>query len=215
MKKLIKGIVEFRKQLTPAKKKLFQQLASGQKPDALFIACCDSRVVPNLFASTDPGDLFVLRNIGNLVPPFDSNRDNSAAAAIEYAVHHLHVKDIVICGHAECGAMKAIHEKLDDPASPNLVSWLKNGEASTLCQHIEKVNLALSDLNQISQENVLQQVEHLKTYPSVKKLFDAKELRLHAWWFDVKHADVYCFEEEQNKYVLIDEEEAKVILKRL
>lgn len=215
MKKLIEGIVEFRKQLTPEKKALYRKLTEGQSPDALFIACCDSRVVPNAFASTDPGKLFVLRNIGNLVPPFSSNEDHSAAAAIEYAVKYLHVDDIVVCGHSECGAMKAICDNLKDPTSKNLMSWLEHGEASTLNKHADKIDASLSKENQLSQENVLEQLNHLRSYPYVEELISAGKLRLHAWWFDIANADVYCFEESHNKYVLIDEREAKIILARL
>src|SRR5262245_49599711 len=106
MKKLIKGIAEFRKNLLPSYKDTFARLALGQAPDALFIACSDSRVVPNLFASTDPGDLFVVRNVGNIVPPWREQdlreKSDSVGAAIEFAVNTLHVKDIIVCGHSEC-----------------------------------------------------------------------------------------------------------------
>src|SRR5271154_5622632 len=105
MKKLLQGIVEFRKSLTEERRALFAQLALGQKPDVLFIGCSDSRVVPNLFASTEPGDLFVVRNIGNLIPPCScSAHESSVAAAIEFSLFSLNVSDIIICGHSECGA---------------------------------------------------------------------------------------------------------------
>src|SRR3954467_5724627 len=112
MKKLIQGIVDSRKNLTKESRSLFAELALGQKPDVLFIACSDSRVVPNLFASTEPGDLFFLRNVGNLIPPCGSNgaseSDESEAAAIEFAVLTLNVADIIVCGPEECGAMGGI-----------------------------------------------------------------------------------------------------------
>src|SRR3990167_1720913 len=111
MRKLIEGIVDFRKNITEENREAFGKLALGQKPDALFIACSDSRVVPNLFASTNPGDLFVLRNIGNLIPPpSDQDQDNSAQAAIEFSVFTLNISNIIICGHSECGAIKALEE---------------------------------------------------------------------------------------------------------
>src|SRR3954466_9946866 len=109
MWKLIRGIVDFRKNVRPAVKETFSRLALGQRPDTLFIACSDSRVVPNLFASSDPGDLFVIRNVGNLIPPCGvqghSASDESEAAAIEFALQSLPVAQIIVCGHSECGAM--------------------------------------------------------------------------------------------------------------
>src|SRR5579871_4225058 len=131
MKKLIQGIVDFRKSLTQENRTLFAKLALGQKPDALFICCSDSRVAPNVFASTDPGDLFVLRNIGNLVPPSSvSSQETSVAAAIEFSLQTLKVSDIIVCGHSECGAMLALARGEEDSSCSHLNSWLKYGEES-------------------------------------------------------------------------------------
>ncbi|CUI16748.1 putative carbonic anhydrase [Candidatus Protochlamydia naegleriophila] len=216
MKKLIQGIVDFRKNLTEESRTLFAKLALGQKPDSLFIACSDSRVVPNLFASTNPGDLFVLRNIGNLIPPLsDSAQDSSASAVIEFSLFSLNVSDIIVCGHSECGAMRALVEGVEFQCCPHLESWLKYGEEA-----VKKVregliiNPALSEQNQVSQVNVLQQMEHLKTYPFVRERLEKKELRIHGWWFDIAQADVYCYEQELNQFILIDEKEAELILGR-
>src|SRR5262245_25185279 len=124
MRKLIRGIVEFREQQLPQYKAKFQELAHHQTPDALFVTCSDSRVVPDLLVSTNPGDLFVMRNVGNLIPPATvdgvSTGDLSEASAIEYAVLVLKVRDIVICGHSECGAMKAALTRNPLPQAPNL-----------------------------------------------------------------------------------------------
>ncbi len=217
MKKLIQGIVDFRKNLTEENRDLFAQLALGQKPDALFIACSDSRVVPNLFASTNPGDLFVLRNIGNLIPPADAPlQDSSASAVIEFSVFTLNVSNIIICGHSECGAMEALAKGVDTLSCPHLESWLKYGEESlNKVRNGIVVNPGLSECNQISQVNVLQQMQHICSYPFVKERIEKKKLRVHGWWFDIGHADVYCYEESVNQFVLIDESEAKLILERL
>lgn len=132
MKKLIKGIVDFRTKLQPSYKETFARLALGQSPDALFIGCSDSRVAVNVFASTDPGDLFVVRNVGNLVPPCGSDgqstADESEAAAIEFALDTLNVSYIIICGHSECGAMQALANGRSKVKSQNLRSWLRHGE---------------------------------------------------------------------------------------
>lgn len=217
MKKLIDGIVEFRKNLTQENRSLFAKLALGQKPDALFIACSDSRVVPNLFASTNPGDLFVLRNIGNLIPPANSpHEDNSATAAIEFSILNLKVSDIIVCGHSECFAMQSLAKGIDTISPPHLKNWLKHGEGA-----LKKVKESclqypsLAEHNCISQANVLQQIEHIISYPFVRERLEKKQLRVHGWWFDIAQADVYCYEQHLNRFVLIDEEEAKLILKRI
>lgn len=218
MKKLIQGIVDFRQGLTEESRALFAKLALGQKPDSLFIGCCDSRVVPNLFASTNPGDLFVVRNIGNLMPPAGAvSQDTSAPAALEFAIFSLQVADIIVCGHSECGAMQTLANGLDNSTCcPNIHAWLKHGEAA-----LEKVNQGLvitphlSRHNQISQANVLQQVEHIKSYPFVRERLENHTLRIHGWWFDIAHADVYCYETSLHQFVLIDEQEGRAILERL
>lgn len=216
MEKLIKGIVEFRRNLTEESRALFAKLALGQKPDTLFIGCSDSRVVPNLFASTNPGDLFVLRNIGNLIPPASASPlDISASAVIEFAVMNLNVSDIIVCGHSECGAMLALTKGIDTETCPHVVSWLKYGEEA-----LKKVNEGfvlnpfLSLHNQLSQVNVLQQMEHVASYAFIQERMKKGLLRIHGWWFDIAHADVYCYEQDINQFVLIDEGEANTILKR-
>lgn len=214
MKKLVKGIVEFRQKVLPDYRDKFARLALGQSPDTLFIACSDSRVVPNLFASTDPGDLFVVRNVGNLIPMCGkkgvSSADEAEGAAIEFAVNRLNVTDIVVCGHSECGAMHALIEGRDRVSEPNLRAWLRHGLPS-----LEKLSKKKNDLkphNALSQLNVLQQLEHLKTYPVVEERVRQGKLRLHAWWFELQTANVYAFEPGLDRFVVIDEDEAKKIL---
>lgn len=205
MKKLIQGIVDFRNNLTDEKRKLFAELALGQKPDTLFIACSDSRVVPNLFASTNPGDLFVLRNIGNLIPPYSEEiQDSSASAVIEFAILSLKVSDIIICGHSECGAMQALTKTLNTQCCPHVQNWLQYGEESLRrVQEGHAIDPTLSLHNQVSQVNVLQQMDHIKSYPFIKKRMDKKELRVHGWWFDIAQAEVYCYDEDKKEFVLI------------
>lgn len=202
MRKLIQGIVEFRKNISGEYRELFAKLALGQKPDALFIACSDSRVVPNLFASTDPGDLFVIRNVGNLVPPDGEAEESSTQAALEFAVINLKVSNIIVCGHSHCGAIEALGKEM--PECPHLEKWLKFGTKKRG-----------QDLDIVSQENVLEQIGHILSYPFIQKEVEAGRLNLHGWWFDIAGADVYCFEPSRDRFVLIDDEEAALILKRL
>jgi carbonic anhydrase len=217
MKKLIQGIVDFRNNRTEESRTLFAKLALGQKPDSLFIACSDSRVVPNLFASTNPGDVFVLRNIGNLIPPASVNSAESCAqAAIEFSVFSLNISDIIVCGHSECGAMQAITDGFCDEMCPHLTSWLKHGEEAL--HKVKKgfvIDPTLALHNQVSQVNVLQQMEHVASYPFVCARLEKGQLRIHGWWFDIAQADVYCYEPDVRRFVVIDEKEAQFILQRL
>jgi carbonic anhydrase len=220
MKKLIEGIVEFRRNVRQGYREAFGRLATGQAPDALFVACSDSRVVPNTFASTNPGDLFVMRNVGNLVPPCGTDGhaqgDEAEAAAIEYSVLSLRVSDIVVCGHSECAAMRAIIGDREQVQMPNLKSWLRHGdEALERLKSGTSLDKSLAEHNQLSQLNVLLQMEHVKSYPAVRKRIDEGNLKLHGWWFDIAKADVHAYDEELKKFVLIDENSAEKILRRL
>lgn len=221
MKKLINGIVAFHKNVRPEYRETFARLALEQTPDALFIACSDSRVVPNLFASTDPGDLFVVRNVGNLIPPCNdadhSVGDESEWAAIEFAIHQLNVHDIIVCGHSDCGAMKALWNDRSKLKPPHLRSWLRYGDASlaalkTTDLHLDK---RLEPHNQMAQVNALQQLAHLRSYSIVQERLREGKIRLHAWWFDIKNADVYAYDETQKRYIVLDEESVKPILLKL
>lgn len=218
MKKLLRGIVEFREKSLTQYREKFSNLATGQSPDALLIACCDSRVAPNTFASTDPGDLFVLRNIGNLVPPYhlpNEHGDTSVLAAIEFALANLAVIDIIICGHSECAAMQFFTNPSHTHELNFLQQWLKNAAPSYERYQQIKHSYSQKKLtphNLLSQINVLQQLDHLKTYPAVQEHLANGKLQLHAWWFELATADVYQYEEKENDFVLIDAKHAAEIL---
>jgi len=217
MKKLVNGIVDFRKNTRPEYKEKFAKLALGQSPDTLFIACSDSRVVPNLFASTEPGDLFVIRNVGNLIPccgtDGHSSADESEAAAIEFSITNLNIKDIIVCGHSECGAMHAILDGRDHVTAPNLRAWLRHGEESLA--RLTENSKGISRVNQLSQQNVLQQMEHLKSYPLVEERLRKKQLRIHGWWFELSTADVYSFDQSLKQFIVIDENNAERLLSQI
>lgn len=219
MRKLIQGIVDFRERLAPSYSETFARLSLGQKPDVLFIGCSDSRVVPNLFASTQPGDLFVIRNVGNMVAPCEAHGvnmfDRSEAAAIEYAVEVLNVTDIVICGHSECGATIALLDQ-NRRLSPNLKSWLRHGLPSVFrFRSGETLDPALSQHNQLSQLNVLQQLEHMRSYPIVQNAVKEGRLRLHAWWFNISKAEVEAYDSETNRFIPIDRALAERMLQSI
>ena len=208
MQKLLNGIREFRLQVRPSYIERFSKLALGQKPDCLFISCSDSRVVPNLFASTDPGDLFVVRNVGNLVPPAGADGfsvlDRSEAAAIEFALESLQVRDIIVCGHSECGAMQAVLS--GNVELPNLKEWLGIGQAALSRLDRHQLVDGLSPHNRLSQVNVLQQLEHLASYPVVQRRISEGKLGLHGWWFDLAQVEVSIYQPEQDRFApMLDE----------
>ena len=205
MKKLIQGIIQFREERRGDFLDTFQQLAQGQKPDALLIACSDSRMAVNVFASTDPGDLFVIRNVGNLVPPFSNGHSIGIGAAVDFAIGNLGIKDIIVCGHSNCGAMQAHckgHQHL--PEGP-LRQWLQAGATGPV--EGGEVNLA-------SKKNVLEQLDHLKGYPSVAAAME-NGLGLHGLWFDIGDLSVHYYEADRNEWTLLDGEEGEKIIARI
>lgn len=220
MKKLIRGILDFQKNVLPLKLEMFEKLANGQSPDVLFITCSDSRVAPNWFASTDPGEMFVVRNIGNLVPPFDQTdhpeSDHSVAAAIEFAMNNLQVSDIIICGHSGCGAIHALAGGLKKLPPSGLRNWLSFAEEPIRhhCEHFEAPK-ELSTENWLSQFNVLEQVENLKSYPVIRERLETKKLRLHGWWFDIGRGCLLAYRPKLNRYVVIDETTGAELLAEL
>ena len=220
MKKLIRGLLDFQLNARPGYREVFSRLAKGQYPDCLFISCADSRVVPNLLVTTDPGDLFVVRNVGNLVPPSDSHGhstgDQSEPAALEFALRHLPVEDVVICGHSSCGAMKAVLAGGVGQDTPNLAHWLSHGQAALrTLRDGSKLGEGLPEYDRLSQINVLQQLEHIGTYPMVKERVEAGTLRLHGWWFDIAHAQVHAYRPNLGRFVPMDELVGEALLREL
>ncbi len=206
MKKLIQGIIQFHETRRQGYEETFSKLALGQTPDALFIACSDSRVAVNVFASTDPGDLFVLRNVGNLVPPFGQPGGTGTAAAVDFAVDHLKVKDIIICGHSDCGAMHAHVKGQQALPEGSLKAWLEMGAGP------EATGL---EINEASRRNVLNQLDHLRGYPSVAKALTERGLGLHGLWFDIRHLEVLYYDGTTRAWVVLDEKDGSRILQQL
>lgn len=201
MQKLLDGIRDFHERMRPRYRERFAHLALGQSPDCLFIACADSRVVPNLFASTDPGDLFVARNVGNVVPPLGSEAGVAAGAAVEFATLVLGVRDVVVCGHSSCGAMRAALLGDRPAGAPNLDRWLAHVEPSRVRLGRElRLDAGLDPVDRLSQAHVLQQIDHLRTYPAVAQRVAAGELTLRAWWFDLADAQVLAHDPASGRF---------------
>jgi carbonic anhydrase len=205
MQKLVQGIHHFQKTYFSSARKLFERLAQGQNPETLFITCSDSRISTDLLTQTSPGDLFVLRNAGNIIPAYGGS-NNGAAATIEFAVGGLGVKDIVVCGHSHCGAMKGLlhPEILQD--MPAVAQWLSHAECT---RRILKHNYqGLDDVAMLKaaiEENVLVQIENLRTHPSVAAKLAAGTLHLHAWVYKFETGEVFTYDAEEGQYVPVSE----------
>jgi carbonic anhydrase len=204
MRQLIEGIHRFQSGVFGQQRDLFQRLVKGQSPDALFITCSDSRIEPNLMTQTAPGDLFILRNAGNLVPPWGTM--GGEAATIEYAVEALGIKDIIVCGHTHCGAMGAVIEPKKAAGLPAVSAWLTHAEATRRVLRDSYADLTGMELLEAAvEENVLVQIENLRTHPAVMSRLMRGELTLHAWVYDLELGAVHAFDPERGQFVPVAE----------
>jgi carbonic anhydrase len=201
MEQLIEGVHKFRNDEFGNYRKLFRKLSQeGQNPHTLFITCSDSRVLAELITQSKPGDLFVVKNVGNIVPPSSATGStNSTAAAIEFAVETLRVSDIVICGHSQCGAMSALlGENLADKSMPHLSEWLKLAAPvleTMRSQYIHLTKMA-ERMDAAAAENVLFALENLHSYPCVQDRLMDGTLRLHGWFFQIATAELFAYDPE-------------------
>lgn len=204
MQHIIEGFLNFQKDIFPEQKELFRSLASSQNPKALFISCSDSRLVPELVTQQDPGQLFVIRNAGNIVPSFGPE-PGGVSATIEYAVLALGVTDIVICGHSNCGAMKAIATCQCLDPMPAVAHWLHYSDAAKAV--VEKRTYASEEekVNAMVEENVIAQLNNIKTHPCVAVGLRNQALRLHGWVYDIESGAIKALEKDTKEFVLLSE----------
>ncbi len=200
MEKLIKGIDEFQKKDYRERKDLFKSLATGQSPEVLFITCSDSRIDPGLITQTEPGDLFIVRNAGNIVPPHTLHAGGNTAS-IEYAVAVLNVKDIIICGHSDCGAMKGAMYPESVKSLPHVSNWLGHSAAALARVTARHGGLCASHTKEMIQENVLLQLRHLETHPSVAAKLATESVNLHGWIYDIEKGEVTCYDPKKKKFI--------------
>ncbi|NDA68995.1 MAG: carbonic anhydrase, partial [Verrucomicrobia bacterium] len=205
MQRLIEGVHRFRSEEFGAYRALFQRLSrEGQNPHTLFITCSDSRVLAELITQSQPGDLFVVKNVGNIVPPANvTGETNSTAAAIEFAVSTLNVSDIVVCGHSQCGAMHALLEGIPNrTAMPHLDAWLHVAAPVRDVIHLGYQHLTdpRARANAAAEENVLFAIENLKAYPAVQTRLADGSLHLHGWFFDIATAELFAFNPESKQF---------------
>lgn len=208
MEKILRGVRHFRDVVYPDKRDFFEHLAREQRPNALFITCSDSRVHPNLITQTDPGDLFILRNPGNIVPPYHAGGD-SESATIEYAVEVLGVQNIIVCGHSNCGAMAALLRKSELEHMPAVVGWLHHAEGTRRIMDENFRDLSEAErLAKSIEQNVLVQINHLRTHPAVAAKAGAGVLNLYAWVYDIASGDVTSFDADRKKFISLAEAES-------
>ena len=188
MNELIGRVYSFEKSVFPARGELFAKLASeGQSPKALMISCADSRIVPEHILQAEPGDLFVCRNAGNIVPPF-ATMNGGVSSTVEYAVAALGVSDIIVCGHSDCGAMKAVLEPEKVAGLPAVSSWIRHGErARAVVMESAAEGSEQSLLDALTRENVLAQLDNLRTLPCVAAKLKARTLEIHGWMYDIEN----------------------------
>jgi carbonic anhydrase len=203
MQKLVDGVHHFQQGVFGSQREFFEKLVAGQRPMALFITCSDSRISPNLITQTEPGELFIMRNAGNIVPPHGAaGGGGGEAATIEFAIAVLGIPDVIVCGHTHCGAMKALLSppaRLEDmPATRN---WLGNAEATRRIirdkyTHLDGDRL----LTACVEENVLVQLENLRTHPVVAAGMARRALNLHGWVYKLETGEVFAYDPDEGQF---------------
>lgn len=201
MERLVKGFLKFRTEVFGKKKALFDRLSEHQSPRALFITCSDSRVDPTLLTQTDPGELFILRNAGNIVPPYGSIQGGTTAT-IEYSMAVLKVPHIIVCGHTDCGVMKALLHPEDVQDLPAVKEWV--GQAETTRRLMRELYADVQGTDRLiktTQENVRAQLDHLRTHPSVALHLRKGDVDLHGWVYSISTGDVWVYDFDSERFV--------------
>jgi carbonic anhydrase len=201
VEKLIEGIHRFKSDVFAPNLDFYRRLADSQKPQAMFITCSDSRTVPDVICQTQPGDLFVLRNAGNIVPPYTPGTPSGEAATIEYAIRGLGIRDIILCGHTRCGAMQAVSNSTLTANMPRVRQWLEHAQASAeiVCSCYQHLPFE-ARWKVLTQENVLVQIENLRTHPAVAAAMAAGELKLHAWVYKIETGEVFAYDPNSGQF---------------
>ena len=203
--RLALGVATYRQKQLPRYHALFQTLAESQNPHTLFITCADSRIVPNLITDSDPGELFIMRNVGNMVPAYSAREAPASAAGVEYAVGVLNVTDVVVCGHSRCGAIGALRQPSKVPAHlSSLRAWLDDPGARKVC---ESITPHQHD-DEVARINALSQLENLRTYTIVREKEQRGEVRLSAWFFDIESGEIEAYNFERKRWERLGQESA-------
>ncbi|MEZ2417849.1 carbonic anhydrase [Luteibacter sp. RCC_6_2] len=200
---LLRGVEDFSHKVFPERQHLFDELAEGQSPHTLFITCADSRVVPEMITQTQPGELFVCRNIGNIVPGYGEML-GGVSAVVEFAVMVLGVRHIVICGHTDCGAMKGLLNPESTKDLPTVEAWLRNAQAAKSAVFARKLEGADAMLALI-EENVRLQLTHVRTHPAVAAAMANDAITLQGWVYDIGDGTISILDEAANRFLPLSE----------
>ena len=210
MPNFIDGVIKFRNEIYGQHKELFEKLADGQSPEAVFIACSDSRVETAMITQTYPGELFILRNAGNIVPPHTS-QTGAMTATIEFAMSVLKTPHIVICGHSQCGALQGAMNPDRISHLPHVKEWIGFSRAAVeVVEELAKDKTPAEKMDMLMKQNVILQIQHLKTHPSVLRRLATKELTIHGWVYDIKTGEVQAVDETTGEFHPVDEHYAKL-----
>lgn len=205
------GVVRFQNDIYPEKRDLFEKLSKGQSPEALFITCSDSRIETAMLTQTEPGELFICRNAGNIVPPHTS-QTGGMTASIEFAMAVLKVPHIVICGHTECGAMKGAMDIDGLTGLPHVRQWLGYSKAAVdVVDRLGKDKTDTERMTMLLEQNVMLQLQHIRTHPSVAARLASGEVTLHGWVYDIKTGAVSALDEATNKFIPVSERYASEV----
>jgi len=204
LRQIVDGFLRFHHDVFPQQEELFKKLATAQAPKAMFITCADSRIVPELITQSSPGDLFVTRNVGNVVPPY-GQMNGGVSTAIEYAVLALGVQHIIICGHSDCGAMRAVLNPDSLEKMPTVKAWLRHAEVAKTMVHDnchcadEKESMPI-----LTEENVIAQLQHLRTHPSVASRMANGHLFIHGWGYNIETSEIKAYDADQGCFLPLD-----------
>lgn len=200
MQDIINGILKFQRDAFPTRQKLFKNLANWQGPRTLFISCSDSRLVPELVTQQEPGELFVIRNAGNIVPPYGPEAGGEVAT-VEYAVAALKVTDIVVCGHSNCGAMTAVANCTCMTDMPAVGHWLRYADSARFVNESHSHENAAAKADAMIHENVIAQLANLQTHPSVRLALKEGRVTLHGWFYDIESGRIDAYDETTGNFV--------------
>ena len=210
--KIIDGARKFKAKAYGEREKLFKELATSQSPDVLFITCSDSRVDPSLITQSDPGELFIIRNAGNIIPPH-SLVTGGTTASTEYAVGVLGVRHIVVCGHTDCGAMRGAMARESLAELPHVCEWLSHCDAAVrIVRENYKTENTEQELKTLIERNVVVQIQHLKTHPYVAARLQAGKVQIHGWVYDIGSGTFKTYDEATDTFVdlLVEQEQASL-----